>query len=118
MTKIPDDYRPQDLDLPKTNGWNNLTPQEIADEQLRAFQQARGRLDPSAPAPYSPDLGTLEKGIDDPLWPIAQLIRALPTEYLWRLCEEMGKPDMAKPLVQWSISHIDGTPMPKEERRA
>lgn len=78
-------------------------------------------LEEVEPSPMKDDLAVmldeLEAEVQDPLKPIAQRLRALSAEHLWKMCDHMGKPELPKTLVNWAISYLDETPMPKEERR-
>ncbi len=96
-----------------------LKPKEIEPAQNGADLYGRRMDEPASIEDHSfePDLVELAAQAQDPLRSIAAQIRALPAELLWKLCDHMEKPEMAKTLVQWAISYLDGTEMPKEGRR-
>ena len=62
-------------------------------------------------------LKAVEKALNDPLETVARQLRALTLEQITVMCKGMNKPEMRDTLVQWAISYLDGTEMPKDERR-
>ena len=62
-------------------------------------------------------LKALEKALNDPLETVARQLRALTLEQITVMCKGMNKPEMRDTLVQWAVSYLDGTEMPKDERR-
>ena len=69
------------------------------------------------PPEFETELDRIGQWVQNPLLVVAQNLRALTLEQITEMCNEMGDMALRDKLVGWAISRIDGTPMPKSERR-
>ena len=112
-----------------------MTTEELVNQALAALGEFPERQDGLEYAPlkapdtvtvYGPDeppdelslaLRKQAEAAADPLREVARQLRALTLEHITSMCKAMGKPEMRDTLVQWAISYLDGTEMPKDDRR-
>ena len=85
------------------------------DPERPAYAAQVADLEPEPSIPALP-----ETALADKLRQIAMLIRSLPAEELWTLCEGMRRPEMDKVLIAWAKWYMDPEtneqPQPQERR--
>jgi hypothetical protein len=62
-------------------------------------------------------LALLDEALNNPETVIARIIRGFTLEQITTLCRAMGNPNLRDTLVNWAVSHLDGTPLPEEKKR-
>ena len=68
---------------------------------------ALARTLPAVPRVVHPDDYGQRGGLDQ-LGEIANILRILPAEKLWEMCNGMKRPELDKVLVAWAIAYLDG----------
>jgi len=89
---------------PSGDGIREGLPQDFLDK-LRAIVAEEVRM------------ALLEEATHRPETVIARIIRGFTLEQITSLCKAMGDQSLRDRLVNWAVSHLDGTPLPEDKRR-